>query len=88
MRAQPGPATRRDLDQGYYRERVRERPVGAIMGVGYDQTSRMSRGEYPMRTTRDDLSIIQGYLGYRADDAGDTPRRLGARHLETLAAAV
>jgi len=46
-----------------------------IMGVGYDrELTQWSKGEYPSatRTTEDDLSIIQGYLAYRPDDAGDT----------------
>ena len=45
-----------------------------IMGVGYYQNlSQWSEGEYPdANNQQDDLAILAGYLGYRADDVGDT----------------
>ncbi len=44
-----------------------------IMGVGYYRNlTQWSKGEYPSATRKeDDLAIVKGYLGYRADDAGD-----------------
>ncbi|HET6566092.1 MAG TPA: hypothetical protein VFG52_11820, partial [Xanthomonadales bacterium] len=45
-----------------------------IMGVGYYQNvTQWSKGEYTgANNTQDDLAIISGKLGYRADDHGDT----------------
>jgi len=45
-----------------------------IMGVGYDQNvTQWSKGEYfDANQTQDDLAIIDGKLGYMADDHGDS----------------
>jgi len=45
-----------------------------IMGVGYyNNVTEFSKGEYPdANNTQDDLAIIDGKLGYAADDHGDT----------------
>lgn len=45
-----------------------------IMGVGYSKSLvQWSRGEYTSaNNTEDDLTIIASYLGYRADDHGNT----------------
>ena len=45
-----------------------------IMGNGYTRNlTQWSQGEYPDATNKqNDLAIIQGYIAYRADDAGDT----------------
>lgn len=45
-----------------------------IMGVGYyKNVTQWSKGEYPdANNTQDDLAIIDGKLGYRTDDHGDT----------------
>jgi hypothetical protein len=45
-----------------------------IMGVGYyNNVTQWSKGEYTnANNTQDDLSIIDGKLGYRFDDHGDT----------------
>lgn len=45
-----------------------------IMGVGYyKNVTQWSKGEYPdANNTQDDLVIIDGKLGYRTDDHGDT----------------
>ena len=46
-----------------------------IMGVGYyKNVTQWSKGEYPDASqVQDDLAIIDGKLGYRGDDHGDTP---------------
>jgi PKD repeat protein len=46
-----------------------------IMGNGYYQNlTEWSKGEYAgANNTQDDLAIIAGYLGYMADDHGNTP---------------
>ena len=45
-----------------------------IMGVGYDKNvTQWSKGEYPdANNQQDDLAIIDGKLGYRTDDHGNT----------------
>jgi len=45
-----------------------------IMGSGYDRAlTQWSKGEYPdANNQEDDLGIIRGFLGYKADDAGDS----------------
>ncbi|MFM7181660.1 MAG: zinc-dependent metalloprotease family protein [Verrucomicrobiales bacterium] len=47
---------------------------GPLMGTGYDRSvSQWSKGEYyQANNLEDDLSIITGKLGYRADDHGGT----------------
>ncbi|QYM79845.1 putative Ig domain-containing protein [Horticoccus luteus] len=47
---------------------------GPIMGTGYNRNvSQWSKGEYYLaNNTEDDLAIISGHLGYRADEAGGT----------------
>jgi hypothetical protein len=55
-----------------------------IMGVGYyKNVTQWSKGEYPdANQTQDDLAIIDGKLGYRADDHGDTPMAATALVIE------
>ncbi len=55
-----------------------------IMGVGYyKNVTQWSKGEYPdANQTQDDLAIIDGKLGYRADDHGDTPATATALLIE------
>lgn len=47
---------------------------GPIMGTGYGRNvSQWSKGEYYLsNNTQDDLFIMQGFLGYRPDDHGNT----------------
>ena len=47
---------------------------GPIMGASYNrQVTQWSKGEYYLaNNTQDDLAIIAGKVGYRADDHGDT----------------
>jgi hypothetical protein len=47
---------------------------GPIMGKSYrDNVSQWSQGEYPgANNSQDDLAIIESYLGYAADEQGDT----------------
>ncbi len=46
-----------------------------IMGNSYNNNvTQWSKGEYPdANQTQDDMAIIEGKLGYNADDHGDTP---------------
>ncbi|HMP72156.1 MAG TPA: hypothetical protein PKE55_02730 [Kiritimatiellia bacterium] len=46
---------------------------GPIMGTGYNRNvSQWSKGDYYLaNNTQDDMAIIAGYLGYRADDHGN-----------------
>ncbi|WP_457667857.1 PKD domain-containing protein [Thiolapillus sp.] len=55
-----------------------------IMGVGYyKNVTQWSKGEYPdANQTQDDLAIIDGKLGYRGDDHGDTPATATALAIE------
>ena len=55
----------------YYRGQGNWAP---IMGVGYyESLVQFSRGEYSgANNSQDDLAIIASYVGYRADDHGDT----------------
>ncbi|MFM7101916.1 MAG: hypothetical protein ACKO3N_12180, partial [Verrucomicrobiota bacterium] len=57
--------------EGYYQGQGSWAP---IMGVGYYKTLvQWSKGEYTSaNNTQDDLAIIAGFLGYRADDHGNT----------------
>ena len=52
----------------------RPRRWAPIMGVGYDHPiSQWSKGDYAgANNTQDDLTIIRGVTGARADEAGDT----------------
>lgn len=57
-----------------------------IMGLPINRAvTQWSKGEYPGATnTQDDLALIAGYTGYRADDVGDTsPATTGVGHTST-----
>ena len=61
---------------------------GPIMGNSLKNVTQWSKGEYPEANNKeDDLAKIQSFLGYRADDVGDTVASASVLTTSTLVSA-